>query len=69
MVEIGPGHLEAQILVRSHEAKVDIFYDEAMYSIIYKDSVNLKYDNGLIHKNYNKWIRNLDIDIQRTLSY
>lgn len=69
MFEMGRGHLEAQVTVRSHVARVDIFFTEYNYSIIYKDSVNLKYKNGLIHKSYNKWIRNLDLDIQKSLSF
>jgi len=69
MKEISPGHLEAQITVRSHTAKVDIVYSEKNYSITYKESTNLKYNNGKIHKNYNKWIRFLDVAIQKSLSY
>lgn len=67
--EIGPGHLEAQIIVRKHVAKVDIVYSETNYSITYKETENLKYNNGKIHKNYNRWIRNLDLAIQKSLSY
>lgn len=67
--EVGPGHLEAQIYVRKHEAKVDIVFTDSNYSITYKETVNLKYNNGKIHKNYNKWIRLLDIEIQKSLSY
>jgi len=69
MTEVAPGHLEAVIDVRTHQATVDIIFDELTYSITYRDSVNLKYKDGLIHRNYNKWIRNLDLSIQKSLSY
>jgi len=63
---VGPGHMEGTLLIRTHMAKVDIVYDAAGYSIRYKDSENLAYKNGKIHRNYNKWVQNLDMDIQRT---
>lgn len=69
MKEIAPGHLEAIIYVRAHMAKVDIKYNTKEYSIHYKDSDNLKYKEGKIHKAYNNWITNLDRDIQLELGY
>ncbi len=66
--QLEPGHLEATIYVRSHMAKVDITYDAAAYSIRYNDSENLGYKNGKIHRNYNKWVKNLDMDIQRAFA-
>ncbi len=64
---IAPGHLEARLLVRSHTATVDIEFDESTYSITYKDSDNLKYKAGQIHRNYNRWVANLNLDLQRSL--
>jgi len=64
---VGPGHMEAILHIRTHMAKVDITYDTSVYSIRYKDSENLGYKNGTIHRNYNKWVQNLNMDIQRTL--
>jgi len=69
MQELAAGHLEAVIEVRSHQATVDIIFDTKTYSITYRDSVNLKYSDGQIHRNYNKWIQNLDLSIQKSLSY
>ena len=66
--QLEPGHLEATIYVRSHMAKVDIHYDAAAYSILYNDSEDLGYKNGKIHRNYNKWVKNLDMDIQRAFA-
>jgi hypothetical protein len=65
---VDSGHMEATLFVRSHMAKVDIRYDANTYSITYKDSENLGYENGKIHRNYNKWIANLNMDIQRAFA-
>ena len=62
------GHMEATLFVRSHMAKVDITYAAKGYSIHYRDSKNLGYADGKIHRNYNKWVQNLDMDIQRALA-
>jgi len=53
------GHLEAEIHVRSHMARIDIDYSPTHYSITYKDSAVLRYDGTTIHRNYNKWIIHL----------
>ena len=66
---IEPGHIEAVLYIRSHTAKVDIHFDTKAYSITYKDSFNLDYKNGRIHRNYNKWVRNLNSDIQSKIPY
>ncbi len=63
--KVAAGHLEATIFVRSHMAKVDINYSNDSYSIRYNDSENLGYKNGKIHRNYNKWVKTLNMDIQR----
>ncbi len=64
---IAPGHVEARLLVRSHMVAVDIEFDETTYSITYKDSDNLRYKNGKIHRNYNRWVANLNLDLRRSL--
>jgi hypothetical protein len=67
MTEIAPGHIRADINVRGkHQASVDINYDGRGYSIAYVDSENLKYDaeKGVIHRNYNSWVQNLDNQIR-----
>lgn len=65
MKRVADGHLQATLLIRKHTAVVDVKWSGNTYSITYKDSVNLDYEDGRIHRNYNKWIRNLDQDIQR----
>lgn len=64
-----PGYIVATLHLREHEAVVDIIYDTQSYSILYKSSQNLQYNetNRTIHKNYNSWIRNLNVSIQREL--
>lgn len=52
------GTILAEIMVRTHTARIKISFDENQYSINYVDSTNLKYDanKNTIHKNYNNWI-------------
>lgn len=61
------GQLEAVIHPRKHMALIDIEYSTTRYSIRYKDSAILRYDGTEIHRNYNKWIRNLQNAINREL--
>ena len=65
-----PGHLIARLPIRSHVAVVDIRHDTETFSIDYRDSTNLNYDaeDGVIHSNYNGWIRNLRDAIVREAS-
>jgi hypothetical protein len=57
-----PGHIIATLMTRSHTAVVDIYYTVNTFSIVYKSSTNLHYDPAAntIHRNYNRWIRNLE---------
>jgi hypothetical protein len=64
---IRPGLIVATITVRSHRAEIEISYTEKHYSIRYKDSTGLDYDDGEIHRNYNRWIIKLSGSIQREL--
>ncbi|WDZ73326.1 hypothetical protein PWW31_07710 [Vibrio harveyi] len=66
--ETSLGVLIAKINVRSHFAEVKIPYSNKYYSIIYLNSVNLKASDGKIHRNYNRWVNNLNVDIQRALA-
>ena len=47
---------------------MSIPYTATSYSINYENSLNLKAADGKIHKNYNRWVNNLDHDIQLNLS-
>ncbi len=62
------GKISASILVRSrHFAEVEIVFTDRRYSITYKSSRNLDYNekNRKIHRNYNKWVANLSASIQQ----
>ncbi|OLU33175.1 hypothetical protein BVH03_05145 [Pseudomonas sp. PA15(2017)] len=61
------GQIMALITRRSHQAEITIPYSASGYSIRYRDSHNLDYRKGKIHRNYNKWVRNLDRSIQQEL--
>ncbi len=64
------GLLEARNNVRGkYLVVVNIAYDTKGYKITYKDSRNLKYDpsTNTIHRNYNKWIANLERNINYEL--
>jgi hypothetical protein len=62
-----PGHVTGRLLLRTHVAVVDIDYTQTVYSIKYRESTNLDYIDGKIHKNYNGWIQNLDKGIRAQL--
>ncbi len=62
-----PGLLELTYSVRVHEAVVRVTFDQSSYSIDYVDSVQLRYNGGLIHRNYNRWVANLELDIRTNL--
>ncbi len=61
MKEVGPGHIEAKLPIRAHLAITDIRFDTEIFSITYKDSINLRYDatKNIIHSNYKGWVQNL----------
>lgn len=56
----GPGRISGRLALRTHLAVVDIEHDTKSYTIKYRDSQNLDARDGMIHKNYNGWIQNLD---------
>lgn len=66
--ETKPGLIEANITLRTHSAAITIPYTNKFYSIHYASSVNLKASDGKIHRNYNRWINNLNVDIQHQLA-
>ncbi|WP_038173279.1 MULTISPECIES: hypothetical protein [Vibrio] len=68
VTEVNPGELLAKLQVRSHYAEVKIPFNDKYYSILYLNSVNLKSSDGKIHRNYNRWVNNLNVDIKRQLA-
>jgi hypothetical protein len=67
MTPVSPGLDSGRLMLRDHVAVVDVRYTETTYSITYKESTNLNYRDGQIHKNYNGWIENLNRDIRNEL--
>lgn len=67
MTPVRPGLVSGRLALRTHVAAVDVTYDTKTFSIQYKDSVNLDYANGNIHRNFNGWIGNLDREIRANL--
>lgn len=65
-----PGEIVGTLNIRSHQAVVSIPYTTKKYSILYKDSANLKYDEKAqtIHDNYAGWIQRLDGAIRTRLT-
>lgn len=68
MSEAGPGVIIARQQSHDHMAEVRITYTAHGYDIKYNSSLNLKASQGKIHKSYNRWVHNLDKDIQLKLS-
>lgn len=68
MTQAGPGVINGRLQARDHVAEIRITYSATNYSIDYASSLNLLASGGKIHKSYNRWIHNLDKDIQLNLS-
>ncbi|EOD80581.1 hypothetical protein D515_00535 [Grimontia indica] len=68
MTETTPGVIRGELFVRSHRAVIDIPYNDKSYSINYVESENLMESGGKIHRNYNRWVNNLDVDIRKKLA-
>ena len=69
--EDSPGKLSAVLRVRDrHEIHVLIPYDQRFYSVLYESSVNMNYrpQDGTIHSNYNRWVRDFVTAINTSLS-
>ena len=69
MTPVKPGEMVGEFNVQSHQIHVLIPYTTKNYSILYKDSSNLRYDpvKRTIHVNYAKWIERLDNEIKTRL--
>ena len=69
--EVDENTLEGILFLRKHVAKITIPYSSSQYSLLYKSSEQLDYDQEAktIHSNYNGWIMNLDRAIQVQLNY
>ncbi|WP_034913971.1 MULTISPECIES: lipoprotein [Erwinia] len=68
MQPAGPGVINGHLMQRGHRADIRVTYGTGQYAIDYVSSQNLLAENGQIHRNYNRWIANLDQDIQLRLA-
>ena len=70
--QIGPnadGSLTGTIDVRGkHHATVTIAYSQTNYTVTLVSSTNLLQEGNLIHRNYNRWVRDLEKNIDDQLS-
>lgn len=70
--EEGPSKLVGRLNVRTHQISVDIPISDGKFSILYKDSVNMKFgtEDGkkVIHPQYNTWVNNLLADVRTELA-
>ena len=65
---LSPQLVQAEINVRNqYYAAIDIRYTRNSYAITYRDSRELGYKDGKIHRNYNRWVSMLDRDIMAGL--
>jgi hypothetical protein len=68
MKDEGGNRLVGTIQLRKHSAVVEIPYSANSYSIKYRSSEGLDEKGGVIHKNYNGWIQNLNRGINAQLA-
>jgi hypothetical protein len=68
MSDAGPGIIKGRLQARDHVAEISIPYSATRYSINYVSSLNLMASGGQIHKSYNRWVQNLNQNIQLNLS-
>lgn len=70
--EPNPGRLLATYHVRTHTVVTEITYSAERFSVVYHDSVNMKYTpssgTGLIHPFYNRWVEDFVMAIRTQLA-
>ncbi|PLV62112.1 hypothetical protein [Erwinia sp. B116] len=62
------GVINGHLAQRGHVADIRITYSASQYQINYVASQNLLAGAGQIHRNYNRWVTNLDRQIQLRLA-
>jgi len=63
-----PGIVQAALLKGAKVARIVIEYSTKEYSIKYRDSSHLLYEDGKIHRRYNSWVEGLQITIDQNLA-
>lgn len=70
MSDAAPGVINATLKMRDrHVISTEIQYNADGYSIFYVGSQNMDYSarDGKLHKNYNRWVKNLTQEIRKEL--
>lgn len=62
------GQLQGVLRERGHYARIDVRFSTRSYSITLVESDNLLQSGGEIHRNYNRWIHNLEREIDAALT-
>jgi hypothetical protein len=65
---LGRGRMKGTLRVRSHTAEVSIRYTKEILVIDYVSSENLMHSGDTIHRNYNHWVKNLEMRIKRRIA-
>lgn len=66
--EVMEDRVRAGLMVRQHEAIVDVYFTDGELRPVYVSSVNLEEDDGEIHPAFNTWVQNLERDLRRALA-
>jgi hypothetical protein len=66
--EVKPGLLHCVLKWKDHSAAINITYSKQDYSIELDSSENLKESDGMIHRKYNQYIRDLQNEIDKKFS-
>lgn len=66
--EIDSNTIVARVGKKTIEAVVTIKYSTKKYSILYRDSKNLSYKDGMIRSRYNSWVKKLRARIEEKLA-
>ena len=65
---VEPSQIQASINVRQrHLARISVDYSPFGFLIRYRDSQGLEYEDGKIHRNYNRWVNSLRAEILHQL--
>ena len=67
MIPAAEGVINGKLINRDHTVEIQINYNANNYQIKYIGSTNMDAKNGKIHSKYNRWIANLNKDIQTKL--
>lgn len=65
---INPGELRGTFSNSKHEAVIDVTFSPQTYSIHIDHTQNLLQEGDEVHRTYNRWVRNLERDIDDQLT-